>query len=252
MKRDSLKNWKKFGKNDPYFGVLSDEKYKKENLTEDGLEEFFATGEVYVKESLDRINQLTAFSLEHASVLDFGCGVGRLAIPFSKYTDKKVVGLDISPEILDKAKDHAKSFGRENIDFVLYDGEKLPNLPSFDLVNSYIVLQHIEIKRGLSLLTQLLEKVKIGGIAQIQITHGHELPSIPYLNFYLRTKVPLYNFLYSFAKHREIIIEPVMQMNLYKTGLLQNVFDKYSTQVKEVKTNHGGILGSFYILKREF
>ncbi|MCH7415766.1 class I SAM-dependent methyltransferase [Belliella sp. R4-6] len=252
MKRDSLKNWKKFGKNDPYFGVLSDEKYKKENLTEDGLQEFFATGEAYVNESLHRINQLTKFSLDHASILDFGCGVGRLAIPFSKYTSAKVVGLDISPEILDKARAHAYSFGRDNIDFVLYDGENLPKLPSFDLVNSYIVLQHIEINRGLALLTQLLDKVKIGGIAQIQITHGHELPTIPYLNFYLRTKVPLYNFLYSFAKHREIIVEPVMQMNLYKTDLLKTVFAKYSTTIKEVQTNHGGILGSFYILKREY
>lgn len=252
MKRDSLDNWKKFGKTDPYFGVLSDEKYKTENITEDGLNEFFETGEAYVKETAERIEQAFHVSLDQASILDFGCGVGRLAIPFSRVTRKEVVGLDISPEIIEKAKEHALTFERENVRFQVYDGKNLPELPTFDLVNSYIVLQHIEVDRGLALLQQLLDKVKIGGVAHVQITHGHELPTKSYLNFYLRTKVPAYNFLYSSIKHREFKFEPVMQMNLYNTSLLKSLFAKYSSEVKEVKTNHGGILGSFYMIKREY
>ncbi|GAB2617677.1 class I SAM-dependent methyltransferase [Belliella aquatica] len=252
MKRDSLDNWKKFGKTDPYFGVLSDEKYKTENITEDGLNEFFETGEAYVKETAERIEQAFSISLEQASILDFGCGVGRLAIPFSRVTRKEVVGLDISPEIIEKAKEHALTFERENVRFQVYDGKNLPELPSFDFVNSYIVLQHIEVDRGLALLQQLLDKVKIGGIAHIQVTHSHELPTRSYLNFYLRTKVPAYNFLYSSVKNREFTFEPVMQMNLYNTDLLKSLFAKYSSDVKEVKTNHGGILGSFYMIRREY
>lgn len=106
--------------------------------------------------------------------------------------------------------------------------------------------------RGLALLQQLLEKVKIGGIAHIQLTHGHELPTQTYLNFYLKTKVPVYNFLYSFFKHRELKFEPMLQMNLYNPHVLKSLFAKYSSEVKEVKTNHGGILGSFYMIRREF
>lgn len=252
MKRDSLDNWKKFGKSDPYFGVLSDEKYKTENITEEGLTEFFETGEAYVSETVERIKRAFHDSLDQASILDFGCGVGRLAIPFSRVTRKEVVGLDISPEIIDKAKEHALTFERENVRFQVYDGKNLPELPSFDFVNSYIVLQHIEVDRGLALLQQLLDKVKIGGIAHIQVTHSHELPTRSYLNFYLRTKVPAYNFLYSSVKNREFTFEPVMQMNLYNTDLLKSLFAKYSSDVKEVKTNHGGILGSFYMIRREY
>lgn len=252
MKRDSLDNWKKFGKIDPYFGVLSDEKYKIENITEEGLIEFFETGELYVKETIERIEKAFSVSLKQASILDFGCGFGRLAIPFSRITNKEIVGLDISHEIIEKAKEHAATFERENVKFLVYDGKNLPELPSFDVVNSYIVLQHIEVDRGLALLQQLLDKVKIGGIAHIQVTHSHELPTRSYLNFYLRTKVPAYNFLYSSVKHREFTFEPVMQMNLYNTNLLKSLFSKYSSHYKEVKTNHGGIIGSFYIIKREF
>lgn len=252
MKRDSLANWKKFGKTDPYFGVLSDEKYKTENITEEGLTEFFETGEAYVNETAERIKQAFHVSLDQASILDFGCGVGRLAIPFSKVTSKDVVGLDISPEIVEKAKEHALTFERKNVKFQVYDGKSLPELPPFDLVNSYIVLQHIEVDRGLALLQQLLDKVKIGGVAHIQITHSHELPTKSYLNFYLRTKVPAYNFLYSSVKNREFTFEPIMQMNLYNTDLLKSLFAKYSSDVKEVKTNHGGILGSFYMIRREY
>jgi trans-aconitate methyltransferase len=160
--------------------------------------------------------------------------------------------LDISPEIIEKAKEHASTCERENVKFHVYDGINLPELPSFDLVNSYIVLQHIEIDRGLSLLQQLLDKVKIGGVAHVQITHGHELPTKSYLNFYLRTKVPAYNFLYSSVKNREFTFEPVMQMNLYNPNLLKSLFAKYSRDFKEIETNHGGILGSFYMIRREY
>lgn len=129
MKRDSLDNWKKFGKTDPYFGVLSDEKYKTENNTEEGLTEFFETGEVYVNETAERIKQAFSVSLDQASILDFGWGVGRLAIPFSRITNKEVVGLDISPDIIEKAKEHALTFERKNVGFQAYDGKNLPEFP---------------------------------------------------------------------------------------------------------------------------
>jgi hypothetical protein len=38
----------KFGKDDPYFGVLTAEKFRKKNLDRAALSEFFASGEDHV------------------------------------------------------------------------------------------------------------------------------------------------------------------------------------------------------------
>ncbi|MCH7407957.1 class I SAM-dependent methyltransferase [Belliella sp. DSM 111904] len=248
---DSLSNWKTFGKHDPYYGVLSDEKYKTENLTGESIREFFQTGEEYVQETSKRIEENFSFQISSASILDFGCGVGRLAIPFARQTQQVVIGLDISTDIIAKAKEHAQALDSKNLEFIVYDGKKLPKLPSFDLVNSYIVLQHIEKQRGLAIIEELIQKIKIGGIAHIQITHGHKLPAHTYLNFYLRTKVSWYNFLYSSLKHRKLMSEPVMQMNLYDKKSLHKLFSKYSSDIVEVQTDHGGFIGSFFMFRRE-
>ncbi|MCH7401644.1 class I SAM-dependent methyltransferase [Belliella kenyensis] len=248
---DSLSNWKTFGKDDPYYGVLSDPKYKTENLTGESIREFFQTGEEYVQETSKRIEENFSFQISSASILDFGCGVGRLAIPFARQTEQPVVGIDISSDIIAKAKEHAYALDCKNLEFIVYDGIKLPELPTFDLVNSYIVLQHIEKKRGLLIIDELIQKVKIGGIAHIQITHGHKLPLHTYLNFFLRTKVSLYNFLYSSLKHRRFNSEPVMQMNLYHKSSLHQLFSKYSNEIIEVPTDHGGFIGSFFMFRRD-
>ena len=45
------------------------------------------------------------FTDTKATVLDIGCGAGRTLVPLAKMGFKKVIGLDISQEMLDKAKE---------------------------------------------------------------------------------------------------------------------------------------------------
>ena len=42
---DPDESWRKFGKTDPYFGVLTADRFRKENLDEAALRDFFASGE---------------------------------------------------------------------------------------------------------------------------------------------------------------------------------------------------------------
>jgi SAM-dependent methyltransferase len=250
MKLSAIQNWKKLGRQDPYYGVLTDEKYRAKNITDQDIKEFFMSGEIFVKESANRIKSLFNQSLEECSILDFGCGVGRLAIPFARLSGKKVMGLDVSPEIIDKANGHKKAMGITNLELKVFDGASLPPLPSFDFINSYIVFQHIEPSLGYPLLRQLLEKLNPGGIIQFQITYGHSLPKLKYWNFLLRGKVPVYNYVYSLLKNGRLGAEAVMQMNHYSPEKLFNLFSKHSTQVHVEFTNHGGHLGAFYLLKK--
>lgn len=252
MINKTINTWKTFGKEDPYYGVLSDEKYRMNNLTDKGIDEFFKTGIDYTEATLTRISQHHKADISAASILDFGCGLGRLTIPFSKITSGSVVGIDVSPDILEKARFHAKELQAENIEYILFDGKVLPEVGQFDFINSYIVLQHIEKKIGFSLIKQLLERVKIGGLVQLHVTYGHTLPKLKYLHYYFRSKNSLYNTLYSLVKNRNLKVEPVMQMNNYDPKDLFKLISTYSSSVQLEFTDHGGFLGASYLLKREF
>jgi SAM-dependent methyltransferase len=52
--------------------------------------------------------------------LDLGCGQGRLAIVLAEVC-KNMVGVDLTPEVIARAKEYALEAGRKNIDFVVAD-----------------------------------------------------------------------------------------------------------------------------------
>jgi SAM-dependent methyltransferase len=248
----SKTTWTQFGKNDPYYGVLSDEKYRVDTLTDAKIEEFFETGKAFVATTQERIKSQFGTGLYDASILDFGCGVGRLAIPFSQITSGEVLGIDVSPDILQIAKAHAKVYEASNIKFIVYDGKTLPSTAQFDLINSYIVLQHIEKSIGMNLLKQLLERVKIGGLFQVQVTHDHSLSNLKAMHYHLRSNFGSYNALYCILKYRSLQIEPFMQMNRYDPRELMKLMAQYSPSVHVEFTDHGGFLGASYLLRRAF
>lgn len=250
MRSDSIINWKKLGKNDPYFGVLSEEKYRMERLSPERLNEFFKTGEAFVSATGERVKRLFGMDIRELSILDFGCGVGRLTLPFARCSNKQVCGLDISPDIIELASKHQQSLGVENLTFKTYDGSDLAEVGTYDFINSYIVLQHIEPAKGMALLQQLLGNLHKGGIMQVQLTHGHRLAPLTYLNFYLRTKFYPYNLIYSTLKNRKWGAEATMQMNHYNIKKLFGLFSEYTDQVHVEFTDHGGHLGAFYLLKK--
>jgi SAM-dependent methyltransferase len=93
-------------------------------------------------------------------VLDFGCGSGRISYWIAPRV-KKVVGLETTPEMIQLARKNSRV---ENVEFKLYDGIYLPDLPyEFDLVLSIGVLQYMKgdpLKRTIS---ELIQFLKTGG-----------------------------------------------------------------------------------------
>ncbi len=251
MTNSTTKVWKTFGKEDPYYGVLSDEKYRLKNIDDKGIDDFFETGWSFANETISRIDNHFKIDFSKASILDFGCGLGRLTIPFSKLTSNKVVGIDVSPDILEMAKSYALKYQSENIEYVLYDGESIPEIGQFDFINSYIVLQHIEKNIGFNLIKQMLDMLKIGGVLQIQVTYGNTLPKLKYLHYYLRSNFASYNSLYCLLKNRSLKAEPIMQMNRYDPEKMFKLLSAYSSSVHVEFTDHGGFLGASYLLRRE-
>jgi SAM-dependent methyltransferase len=91
-------------------------------------------------------------------VLDFGCGSGRISYWIAPRV-KKVVGVEITPEMIDLAERNRTA---RNVEFVLYDGVHFPVFPfPFDLILSVGVLQMMKgelLENTLSSLAQYLKK----------------------------------------------------------------------------------------------
>jgi len=91
-------------------------------------------------------------------VLDFGCGSGRFSYWIAPRV-KKVVGLEITPEMVELAE---RNRDVENVEFMIYDKIHFPvfSFP-FDLILSVGVLQTMRgeiLKRTISKLAQYLKK----------------------------------------------------------------------------------------------
>jgi SAM-dependent methyltransferase len=135
--------WSGFGSTDPYWSVLTDERWRSKNMTDEtSIEAFHATGEgdLLRLEAWLRRNSL---ELKSDSICaEYGCGVGRLTHWLAKRF-RRVVAFDISEPHLEAAHKYLSRHGIHNVDLVLVRGEAdLQKLSGVDLFYSSIVLQH--------------------------------------------------------------------------------------------------------------
>ncbi|MFI1015117.1 methyltransferase domain-containing protein [Streptomyces sp. NPDC020965] len=80
-----------------------------------------------------------------ARILDIGCGPGTITADLAALVpDGRVTGVDRAPDIVDRARAHARERGLGNTDFAVADANAL-HFPddSFDVVHAHQVLQHL-------------------------------------------------------------------------------------------------------------
>ncbi len=154
------KAWQRWGRQDPYFGVLAHDRFAR-GAIDRHRDEFFATGQLFVTDILHR-TEAHFGALERGRALDHGCGVGRLALPLARHF-AHVDALDISPDMLAEATANADRAGIANIDFLRADDRLSAATGPYDFVNSHLVLQHVPVRRGLSMLFAMVDKVAPGG-----------------------------------------------------------------------------------------
>lgn len=169
--RDTDQDWKRIAEDDPYWGVLSQEDYRRGAMDSERLRQFMASGEKFVTDFLSFVRKYLSPDFQPRRALDVGCGVGRLAIPLAKCSGA-VVGVDVAKAMLDICGKQAKLAGVSNLELVESDDSLSRVQGSFDLVNTYIVLQHIPPERGYRLIDAMLSRLEVGGIASIQVTYA--------------------------------------------------------------------------------
>lgn len=213
MSSDS--DWEKWGSKAPYYGVITDDRFR--DMTTDKLKEFFNSGEGHVSKILQRISK-------PSRALDFGCGTGRIAIPLSRQCE--VVGVDVSPSMLAEAQRNSTG----NATFVLSDDELSRVEGKFDLVHSVIVFQHIPIARGMHITEKLLSLLNPGGYAVLHYPFSRDVSIVKKTINWIRHNIlgahPIINFLQG-----RPAFDPPMQMNCYDLGDLFVLFLKQGMEI---------------------
>ena len=206
-------SWRKFGKKDPYFGVLTAERFRKENLNEAALSDFFATGEDHIANILEILRRHVTADLVMNNAVDFGCGVGRLVLPLARRYSH-ATGIDISEDYIAEAKRNCQKQGITNADF----RESVEQLASegrrFDLAHSSIVFNHIPWSRGREIIGGMYALLNPGGVMAIQVMHRHKKGSLRGIARWGRRSFAPFNWMANVLQRRPIF-EPLMQGNAY-------------------------------------
>ncbi|WP_159718943.1 class I SAM-dependent methyltransferase [Geminicoccus flavidas] len=166
--------WSEYGVSDPYWSVLTDERWRAHNMVRaDVLEEFYKSGENGLRR-LETWFERNGLEIDLETVCaEYGCGVGRCTLWLARRF-RRVVAFDISQNHIDAAHKALKERGVTNVDFVLVRGpDDLKHLQGVDLFFSIIVLQHNPPPIIVDILKAAFEGLKPGGILYFQVpTYG--------------------------------------------------------------------------------
>lgn len=246
------RDWELWGVEEPYFAVLTHEKFRRDHLSEQHRADFFATGQRHVAELMHHLRRRVDAGFQPRRILDFGCGVGRLTIPLASEADW-VTGVDVSPAMLREAAENCARFAVGNVDFTLSDDDLSALRGGYDLILSHIVFQHIPVHRGERLLARLLEQLVPGGIGVFHFTYfSSAAPAAApglrkTLTRWLRRHIPSYIRLAALLSGERPSPAPQtapMQMNAYDLNrLLRQLQGRGVTELHSEFTDHGGELG---------
>lgn len=223
------REWEKWGRTEPYFGVLADDKFRMANI-EVVRDHFFESGRSLVSHVLSRFERRFG-ALERSTALDFGCGVGRLTYALSDHF-ADVTGLDISPSMLAEAWRNRAYGGSGNVRFALSDDSFSNATAPCDFVMSFIALQHIPPRRGLPLMQQLLERVKPGGGFMLHVSTRPDR-WLGRIIFAVKHATSLGGIIVNLAKRRPLGT-PIMLMHHYSADKIMRLLDSYGISEVDV------------------
>lgn len=164
-----------WGRQEPYFSVLTAQKFLLRNMTEEGsmndqaLDHFYSLGDLDIRFAFE-ILERNGINVNTTMAFDFGSGLGRLTFALAKIF-RFVIGCDISDPHLEIARSNASKFGINNVHFIKSSTNLLDRLSpaSFDFIYSRLVLQHIPPALSLAYIRQFTSLLKAGGHMLIQL-----------------------------------------------------------------------------------
>jgi SAM-dependent methyltransferase len=194
------RKWEAFAEREPFFAVFTDPKFLSANRTPNHEREFFDSGELLVDAIFHTIRKRLAPDFEPESVLEYGCGPGRLAIPFARRTGS-VTAVDRSPAMLAVARREAAKQNVGNIHFKRA-AEFAASPRKFDLVNSYLLFQRLPPARGLALFRELLGRIGSGGMGVFHFLYRGTASPVVRITRGIRERIAVVNGIANIARRK--------------------------------------------------
>jgi SAM-dependent methyltransferase len=192
--------WEAVARHDPYWGVITHPDYLGPALAPETEERFFASGDHQVSHILAVIRDHLRPGFQPVTALDYGCGVGRNLPALARECDR-VVGLDVSPTMLARARQHLDERGVADVE-LRHAGDLGAFAGGIDLVHCVLVLQHVPPRRGMVIFDRLVTLLRPGGCACIQFNLRAAGGPVARRARWIRTRVPLVNTAVAMATHQ--------------------------------------------------
>lgn len=240
------KIWDSLGSTDPYFAVYSVEKYLDSNLNEDAKDDFFSSGFEYVERLWKDFERIFGFEPRPKRVLDFGCGIGRLLFALADRSEH-AVGVDISESMLQQARSRIAERGIGNVELMETD-VFMRSSQRFDLVHSFIVLQHIDPIEGMEIIRRSVEMLEEGGIGMLHVTF-HD-PSTPMQKIKSKIDANLGPLRPVAHKLRGRTPKPWMPMNIYDLNAVLELLRSRGCYNVSIKFTDHGMIGAMIFLQK--
>lgn len=245
MATDTDKDWEELGKLAPYHAVLTYKDFADATLSDEALSKFFSSGETHLSNLLSVIQNRIDPSFTPSSMLDYGCGVGRILIPMARKA-QSVCGIDVSHAMLEECQRNLTKHNLSNCDLI--HANRLSDLEEvFDFIHSYIVFQHIPPTKGIQLFTSLLDKLSPRGLMALHVPYKTKTFKAR-IYFDIAPKVPALQNIWNLAKRRKWT-HPIMQMHNYdvleliKIAHSKHIYCKHIIpEIESEESHHGCIL----------
>ena len=243
MRWDSTRDdWERLGQIDPYWAVLGEESYRSRNMSDAQLARFLESGEAYVEHLWRRCREIFGSTFAPVRALDFGCGVGRVALPMAKRAGS-VVAVDVADSMLNQAKTLLAREQVTNVELVKGDDTLSRLTGPFDFVHSLVVFQHIPVTRGLALMKRLIALTGDGGVIVLHVLYENPFRRAWPVRIASRALRPL---------RRLRGRPPEIQMNPYPLNTVVGLIQDAGVQSFRVElTDHAGHLGAIFVFRKE-
>lgn len=216
---DSDRSWIRLGRTDPYLQTVRTlDPYKLDPRHEGEEEPYFASGTRYVADLFAWFDRCSGPGFRPRHAVDFGCSVGRVAIPLAKRCEE-VIGLDVSAEALLEASRNADRFAVQNVRWLASDDELSRVTQPVDLFHSYNVLQHLPVPRGRHVFARALSLLAPGGVIAVHVPYADRGSRARRAVNWAQAHVPGIHALANVARGRPATY-PHMQMNPYDPSSL--------------------------------
>jgi len=243
---DRKELWEEIGTSEAYWAVATHDKFRAANLNSDLKEDFLESGREHIEEVFATFRELLGDDLRPENAIDYGCGVGRLLLPLAERS-KRAIGVDISSAMLKEAKQNATAAGRTNAAFQTVDEFLRDEGVEYDLVHTYIVLQHINPTIGYSVIAKLLERLKSGGYAMIHTTFKDTSPFFGRMRARVYRDVPGVHRTLNRLRGRQVPFVPVYTYDIER---VRAIFAKYACEILLEKDTDHSLLGKMFYLRK--